>query len=295
MQCCEKVAIRRLTIDNHANYNNDGIDIEARDAVIEGCDIDAGDDGICLKSNNPEFTMENVLVTNCVVRSHCVPIKLGTATHGIVRNVLVTNCRIEAPRRDYTLSRDPLVFEPHNRRDGWCSRDYPGSRAGEPSASSGIAIECVDGGLVENLTCRNIRIEGGCYVPIFVRANRRMNRNTGAPRGKYNVMRNILFENIDGYSLSAVPSSVSGTEAFRIKDVTFRNVHFIGRGIGNYATLRETSPLELEGKTPGAGMFMQALPAYGLWARHVDGLKLENTTFSLDTREAVTLEDVNNP
>ena len=292
VQCCEGVEIRRLKIDNHINYNNDGIDIEAKDAIIEGCDIDAGDDGICLKSNNPDFTVENVLVTNCVVRSHCVPIKLGTATHGIVRNVLVTDCVIEAPRRDYSLNRSPLAYEPHNWRADWCMKSFPGSTPGEPAALSGIAVECVDGGLVENFTCRNIAINGGCYVPIFVRANKREGRATGARRGGYDTMRKIIFENITGYSLSAVPSSVSGIPDFRIKDVTFRNVHLRGRGMGNYATLNETPPLEFERSTPGAGMFMQGLPAYGLWARHVDGLKLENTTFSLDSRDAVVLEDV---
>ena len=292
VQCCDNVEIRRLKINNHVHYNNDGIDIEASNAVIEGCDISAGDDGICLKSNNPDFTMENVLVTNCTVRSHCVPIKLGTATHGIVRNVLITDCLIEAPLRDYSLNRSPLAFDPHNWREDWCSRDFPGSVPGEPAGFSALAIECVDGGLVENLTCRNIKIDGGCYVPIFVRAGKRMYRATGARRGNYNIMRNLLFENITGYSLSAVPSSVTGIPDFKIKDVTFRNVHLTGRGIGNYETLGETPPSELEGSTPGAGIFMQGRPAHGLWARHVDGLKLENTSFTLDSRDAVVLEDV---
>ena len=292
VQCCEGVEIRRLKIDNHINTNNDGIDIEAKDAIIEGCDIDAGDDAICLKSNNPDFVMENVTVTNCIARSHCVPIKLGTATHGVVRNILVTDCVTEAPHRDYSLDRNPLAYEPHNMRDFWCYRDFPGSAPREPAALSAIAIECVDGGLVENFTCRNIRIEGGCYVPIFVRAGKRLSRATGARRGNYNTMRNILFENITGYSISAVPSSVTGIPDFKIKDVTFRNVHLVGRGIGNYEALGETPPLELEHTTPGSGIFMQGLPAYGLWARHVDGLKLENTSFSVDTRDAVVLEDV---
>ena len=105
-------------------------------------------------------------------------------------------------------------------------------------------------------------------------------------------MRNLLFEDISGHSLSAVPSSVTGVPGFRIQNVTFRNVHLTGRGIGRYETLAEPSVPELEGKTPGAGMFMRALPAYGLWARHVDNLKLEDTDFSLDTRKAVVTEDV---
>lgn len=291
VQCCEEVDIRRLKIDNHANYNNDGIDLEARNAVIADCDIDAGDDGVCLKSNNPDFIVENVLVTNCVVRSFCTPLKLGTATHGIVRNVLMADCRVEAPRRDHSRTRDPLRFEPEFWRH-WRVVDMPGSIAGEPAGFSAIAIECVDGGLVDGFVCRNIRINGGCMLPVFIRADRRMNRTTGARRGSYDVLRNVLIENVSGHVLSAVPSIVSGLPDFRVQNVTFRNVHLISRGIGSYEDLHETTPIEIANRTPLAGMFCQALPAHGLWARHVDNLKLENSTFSLDTREAVVFEDV---
>ena len=291
VQCCDGVDIRRLKIDSHANFNNDGIDLEARNAVIADCDIDAGDDGICLKSNNPDFSVENVLVTNCVVRSFCTPLKLGTASHGIVRNVLMADCRVEAPRRDHSPTRDPLRFEPAYWRS-WRVTDVPGSVAGEPAGFSAIAIECVDGGLVDGFAFRNIRIEGGCLLPVFIRADRRMKRATGARRGQHDVLRNVLFENVTGYALSAVPSIVSGLPDFPVQNVTFRNVHLVSRGLGNHEAMRETPPLELSDRTPNAGMFRQAMPAHGLWARHADTLRLENTTFDLDTRPPVVFEDV---
>ena len=292
VQCCEDVAIRRLKIDNHANYNNDGIDIEARNAVIEGCDIDSGDDGICLKSNNPDFVMENVLVTNCTVRSFMSAIKLGTASHGVVRNVLVTDCRTSAPRRDHdAAASDPLRYAPANWRDGWAWRDYPCATEAEPAAMAALAVECVDGGLVEDFTFRGIEIDGGCYSPVLVRAGIRGPRATGAPRGRHNVMRRIAFEDIHGYALSGVPSIVTGVPGFRIKDVAFRNVHLTGRGVGNHAALNELSVPEYEDHYPMGGMFLQAMPAYGLYARHVDGLVLENADFATDTRKDVVLED----
>ena len=240
--------------------------------------------------------MEDVLVTNVVARSHCVPFKLGTASHGVVRNVRFVDCRVEAPRRDYSSDRDPLAYRPHCWRP-WCEKDFPASRREEPAGISGIALECVDGGLVEDIVCRDIVIDGGCYVPIFVRAGWRQNRSTGAPRGRHNVMRRILFENVSGHSLSSVPSSVTGIPGFRVQDVTFRNVRLTGRGGGDNAAERTRHVPELEGNTPGAGMFRQALPAYGLWARHVDGLKLEGVEFSLepgttDRREMLVLDDV---
>ena len=292
VQCCEDVAIRRLKIDNHANYNNDGIDIEARNAVIEGCDIDSGDDGICLKSNDPDFLMENVLVTNCIVRSFMSAIKLGTASHGVVRNVLVTDCRTSAPRRDHdAAASDPLRYAPANWRDGWAWRDYPCATEAEPAAMVALAVECVDGGLVEDFTFRGVEIDGGCYSPVLVRAGIRGPRATGAPRGRHNIMRRIAFEDIHGYALSGVPSIVTGVPRFRIKDVVFRNVHLTGRGVGNHAAFNELSVPEYEDHYPMGGMFLQAMPAYGLYARHVDGLVLEDADFATDSRKAVVLED----
>ena len=296
VQCCEDVTIRGLRIDNHANDNNDGIDLEARNVLIADCDIDAGDDGVCLKSNNPDFIVENVIVSNVFVRSHCVPLKIGTASHGIVRNILFTDCRTAAPRRDWSRVSGECGYEPACWRE-WGEAEFPGWTVNDPAALSAIALECVDGGAVENVTCRNITIDGGCIVPIFVRAGTRTGRSTGVPPGRHNRMKGILFENITGHSDSAVPSSVTGVPAFRVKDVTFRNVRLVGRGGGENAAERTRPVPEYEGRTPGAGMFQQALPAYGLWARHVDGLVLEDTTFDLlpgtfDRREKIVLDDV---
>lgn len=291
VQCCSDVEIRSLVIDSHANLNNDGIDIEARHVVVADCDIDSGDDGICLKSNNPGFEMEDVLITNCVVRSYCVPLKIGTATHGVVRNVAFRDCRIEAPRRDCRLPGSGRMM--FGRDQGW-ERAMPGWKIGVSAAASAIAVECVDGGAVEDVSFKDIKIEGGVMVPVFVRANRRMKRMCGTPRGDKNVLRRISFENITGFSVSGAPSSVSGVPSFRVCDVTFRNVHLTGLGCGD---LKVPPVPECEDATPSARMFGQGLPAYGLWARHIDGLALENTTFTLvagmaDSRPPVVQEDV---
>jgi len=295
VQGCEQVEIRRLKIDSHCNHNNDGIDIEAKDVVIADCDVDAGDDAICLKSNDPDFVVENVLVTNCIVRSHCVPLKIGTATHGVVRNVTFAQCRIEAPRRCFSPSTNPLRFEPYFLDRARCDL-FPGATCGEPAALSALAVECADGGAVTDIVFRDIVIDGGCYVPIFVRACERLRRWNGTPRGNLNVLRNVHFENVTGHSLSAVPSSVTGIPGFRVQDVCFRNVHLVGRGGGENADERNRPVPELEHKTPEAKNFGQALPACGLWVRHVDGLRLIDTDFSLqegmsDRREKVVCDD----
>lgn len=43
-KCCDGVVARRVKIDSVVNVNNDGFDIEARNVLIEGCDVQSGDD-----------------------------------------------------------------------------------------------------------------------------------------------------------------------------------------------------------------------------------------------------------
>jgi len=296
-KCCEDVEIRRVKVDNHANANNDGMDIEARNVVIADCEVDSGDDGVCLKSNAPDFVVENILVTNVVSRSHCNALKIGTATAGTVRNVLFVDCRTAAPSRDF-IDRRP---ENGNRR--WYENDElaemsPGSTASEPSGWSSIAVMNVDGGIVENVTYRNI-VANGSKTPIFVRGGLRTRTACGMQPSNKRIFRNIVIENVTGTALSSVPSSVTGVDGCRVVDCTLRNVHLKCRGLGAEKCkewLSKPVP-ENPGGYPEAHVFEHALTAWGLYARHVDGLKLENCTFDLlpgttDLREKIVLEDV---
>ena len=295
-KCCENVDVRRVKVDSHANANNDGIDVEAKNVVIADCDIDAGDDAVCLKSNNPDFVVENVLVTNVVARSHCNALKLGTASHGTMRNVLFVDCRTEAPRRDFIdhrLGRNRRWYEGNPER----IKKAPGARLNEPSGTSAICVENVDGGIVENITYRNI-VANGSRTPIFIRAGTRSGRSCGTPPSNKWIFRGVRIENVRGSALSGLTSSVTGVEGCRITNVVFKNVRLCCRGLGDDALRWKDKPVpEAAGGYPDAHMFGHALPAYGLYARHVDGLLLENCSFSLaegssDAREPVVMEDV---
>ena len=282
-KCCENVDVRRVRVDSHANANNDGMDVEAKNVVIADCDIDSGDDAVCLKSNTPDFAVENVLVTNVVARSHCNALKLGTASHGTMRNVLFVDCRTEAARRGVG-----------NRKR---VQKAPGSRLDERSGSSAICVENVDGGIVENVTFRNI-VANGSRSPIFVRAGTRSRRSCGTPPSNWRIFRGIRIENVTGTSLSGLASSITGVPGCRVADVTLRNVHLTCRGLGDAARRWIETPVpEVAGSYPEAHMFGHALPAYGLYARHVDGLTVEDCTFALakgdqDPRKPVIMEDV---
>jgi len=75
---CDRVQVRGISVYNHSNYKNDGLDIDGcRDVNISDCQIDADDDGLCLKGTFQK-SAENITITNCVLRSHCTALKFGT-------------------------------------------------------------------------------------------------------------------------------------------------------------------------------------------------------------------------
>ena len=67
---CDGVNIDGISIYCLTQGNNDGIDVDARNVTISNCNISCDDDGICLKSDLPDFLPENITVTNCVIASN---------------------------------------------------------------------------------------------------------------------------------------------------------------------------------------------------------------------------------
>lgn len=52
---CDVVKIDGISIYCLTQGNNDGIDVDARNVTISNCNISCDDDGICLKSDLPDF------------------------------------------------------------------------------------------------------------------------------------------------------------------------------------------------------------------------------------------------
>ena len=91
---CEKLRIDGIRVFNHANKNNDLMDIDGcKDVVITNIIGDADDDGITFKSTTDRIS-ENIVVSNCILSSHCNAIKFGTESTAGFRNVTITNCVI---------------------------------------------------------------------------------------------------------------------------------------------------------------------------------------------------------
>jgi polygalacturonase len=97
---CDQVTVHHVTIFNVAwAQNGDGIDLDScRDVTMSDCDVNAGDDGICLKSGFNEAgrrrarPTENVSITRCTVGTGHGGVVIGSEMSGGVRHVNVSDC-----------------------------------------------------------------------------------------------------------------------------------------------------------------------------------------------------------
>jgi polygalacturonase len=255
--------VDNLTIDNvKIDTNRDGIDIDAcRHVRISNASVNSPfDDAICPKSS---FALgfaratENVTITNCSVSgydegtflngtykreynkySHNSPtgrIKFGTESNGGFKNITISNC----------------VF------------DY----------SRGIALESVDGGMLEDVTITNITMRDVVNAPFFLRLGNRARgpKETTA----VGALRRVIISNVVVYNADPKYGSIiSGIPGYDIEDVRLSNIRIYYQG-GGTKEQAQLEPPEKETDYPEPVMFGE-IPAYGFFIRHVKGIEMNN-------------------
>jgi polygalacturonase len=265
------------TVDNlKIDTNRDGIDFDACQNVrVSNCTINSPyDDGICPKSsfalgyNRPT---ENVTITNCQVsgydegtlldgtRRRTVKygngptgrIKLGTEANGGFRNITISNC----------------VFE-------YCR---------------GLALEEVDGGLLEDITISNLTMRDIVNAPIYIRLGARLR---GPEPIAIGAARRIRIDNVVAHNVAADSGILLvGEPGHPVEDVSLSNIFidFAGGGTKEQAA-REVPAFEKD-RYPEPYR-LGVMPSWGLFARHVKNLdlhRIELRTARPDFRPVVQL------
>jgi Endopolygalacturonase len=288
--CILATGVDNLTIDNvKADADRDAFDIDCcKNVRISNCNINSPtDDGLCLKSS---FALgyakptENVTITNCHVYGydhgtlmdgtfktefkdeapdarHSITgrLKLGTESNGGFKNIAVSNC----------------VFE-HSR---------------------GLCIESADGGSIEDIVIDNITMRDVPDTPFFIRLNARMRGPENTPVG---VCRRITLSNINVYDVGGRPKfpevgagMVMGIPGHYIEDVTLSNIRIYYRGGAGKAAV-DMEVAENIDMYPDPYRW-HSLPAYGMYFRHVKGLRVTDVVLrcvNRDERSAFVLDDV---
>lgn len=111
---CEDLSVRDVRVMNNRRLpNTDGMVLDAcRRAIIDNCQINTADDGICLKTSaGPNGQAigrcEDIVVRGCTVSSVSCALKIGTESFGDFTNVVFEDCRVEQSNRGLGIfSRD---------------------------------------------------------------------------------------------------------------------------------------------------------------------------------------------
>lgn len=279
---CEDLVIDKIRVESDAYWNNDGIDIvDCRRVRVTNCDINAADDGICLKSylgfiyyKHPTIQFcDSIYIADCRIRSSASAVKFGTASFGGFKNVTIERIKV------YDTFR------------------------------SAIAIEMVHGGILENVLVDQVKATNTGNA-LFIRLGQQ-HREPG-------ILRNIVIRNMDvqvpfsrtderyeirGPALpffhNVFPSSIVGIPGHPVENVRLEHIRitYPGRGNPAYANLpvsRLHSVPENANKYPEFSMFGE-LPAWGLYVRHAAGLHMSDIEVRIqkpDYRPAMVFDDV---
>ena len=235
--------VDNLTIDNlKIDTNRDGMDVDAcRNVRISNCYVNSPwDDGICLKADyslGRAKQTEFVTITNCYVSGcweegtmldgtykriapearipHTGRIKFGTESNGGFRNITNSNC----------------VFE----------------------GCQGLALESVDGALLEDITISNISMRDIITAPIFLRLGDRMRGPDNTPVG---TLRRVIIDNLVCSNCSPrLGSIISGIPGHAIEDVKISNIQILHEGGGTKEDAAYQPP-EYEDTYPEPTMFV---------------------------------------
>lgn len=272
---CDGVFVRGVKVYSHANWNNDGLDIDSKNVVISDCYIDCDDDALCLKSDT-NTPCENVTVTNCVLKTNCNAIKFGTSSYSGFKNITISNCVIDRASED-------------NIRQ-W-HKNYTWLGTQDKTATAGIALESVDGGHLEKIVISDI-VMRGIQTPIFIRLGDRKRTFTK----RLSQISDVMISRIVAHSEGNVSCSITGVPGGKIKNIVISDFLLTTESKVAENEINSSIP-EVISKYPENRMFDSILPASGFYVRHVDGITFSNikmTTLNNDARPMFFIDDVQN-
>lgn len=279
---CDGVRVRGINVYNHANKNNDGIDIDSsQNVTISDSTFDTSDDAICIKSEGKR-PARNITVSNCILGTHASGLKLGTGSVGGFENIVFSN--IVMRRSASTDMRHPLNF--------W-------------GGITGIDLSSMDGGALRAVNFSNIVIDG-FSCPILLRLGNRLSGSIaeqgfdGAAdfeRGVQNdenatpIQESKCFEDVSicqvtARNLGPYPIIAMGYPGAPLRRITLRDITLTHAE----AAAPEESGLPTDYKDsgyPGPWTFDSKLPSHGIFTRGVENLTVENlqsTPASNDSR-----------
>ena len=252
--------------------DRDGIDLDCvADAIVERCRVNTpNDDAIVIKSSlalGRAIPAENIVVRHCAVSGY----DLGTMLDG---SRLMTQ-RL-APDRDRPTGRIKLGTESNGGYRNIVIEDCTFHHC------RGLALETVDGGVMEHVVVRRLTMRDVTTAPVFLRIG---DRRRGPAGTRIGAIRDVIIEDLDADGIDhRFAATIAGLIEQPVEAVVLRHIRFTYAGGGTAADAARR-PDDLASAYPEPSMF-GVTPAWGLWVRHARGLRVDGLTLATVTPDA---------
>jgi polygalacturonase len=265
---CDDITVTGLKIYSRVNWNGDGLDFDGCTNVrVSNCSFDNSDDCICLQTSHADKPCRDIVISNCLFSTKWGGIRIGLLSRGDFSSVTVTNCTFR------------------NIED------------------SGLKIQMNEGGEMKNMVFSNLVMEN-VPRPVFMTfCQQRACVDSPMELAPMKAMHHFIFQNmiIDNSKLDKNSAFfLTGLPNNKIEDILISNVQFVVSGGGSKEdaakTVKEYTP-EVLGEWWPEFYLVGTLPAYGIYARNINGLTVDNfsvKTIAHDARPAVKFDNVQN-
>lgn len=261
----KEIRIEGLKIESIGVAHNDGIGIDGCQNVrIKDCDIVSGDDALVFKTTSEKMACKDIVVSGLRLKSNQAGIKIGTESMAGFENIAISDCHI------------------YDTRNG------------------GIKLLTVDGAKVKNIRISDISMNN-VRTPMLFRLGSRLSVfRKGESKQQTGIMDQVSIKNVKAVAADdaqLMPPSgilITGVPGHDITNLKLENIEITLAGGGTEKDAEVIVP-EAVDQYPEVKTFGPKIPAYGLWARHVKGLKVINVKFILkakDLRPAFVYDDV---
>ncbi|WP_342328253.1 glycosyl hydrolase family 28 protein [Pedobacter sp. FW305-3-2-15-E-R2A2] len=261
----KEILIEGIKIESIGVAHNDGIGIDGcQEVSIKDCDIISGDDALVFKTTSSKMACRNIVVSGLRLKSNQAGIKIGTESMAAFENIKISGCHI------------------YDTKNG------------------GIKLLSVDGARISNVEISDISMEN-VRTPMLFRLGSRLNVfRKGEVRQQTGSLDQVTIRNVkaiaadDAQLMPPTGILITGVPGHDITNLTLAHIEITLAGGGTTEDAKQVVPEAID-QYPEIKTFGPKIPAYGLWARHVKGLKVINLKFNLkskDLRPACVYEDV---
>lgn len=248
------VKLMGLTILNSAfGPNSDGIDVGGcSHLIISDCNIDVGDDAIALKTTEDSGPCEYVTISNCILSTSCVALRIGYESRQDFRYITVNNLVVKTSSRIIdirSLEGGTIEHVIINNITGTTNSGWPLNRVIE------IEVDTVN-------------------TPYDVEIKEHPNYRKPKPVNKLGAIRDVSISNLsiitDGRIMMAAAPKME------LDNIRFSNIHL------HYAMIDQPDPLAAKARSIG---FYKNMPDVrsakaAFVAQNVSRLQVEGVTIT---------------